>query len=309
MTQPSNARMIVRVIVLLAGVGLANVSLATYSIVACEANTGRCGVAVATHNLAVGNSVPFAQARIGAGVSQLETNPHHASTVLAALAAGSTAAEALAQALERDGEYPDGAGEELRQLAVVRFGGDAAAFTGQQAGAVAGHRTTGGISVQGNGLATSAVLGAMQRVFGDTEGPLGHRLLTALEAGLAEGGQTIGITSVALLVATPEGWPLDTDLRVDFAPGTAMTELRTAYDASVARTLIFRAERAMHVDDRDLAAELMERALVLAPTWDRIWLKAAHLATAMGDDTAASRYRREFTRLNPVWAEQLAEGP
>ncbi|MEL7311291.1 MAG: DUF1028 domain-containing protein [Pseudomonadota bacterium] len=278
-------------------------ALATFSIAACDAETGACGVAVATHNLAVGNSVPFAVSELGAGVSQFETNPQHATVIVESLRAGSAAKDAISEALDRDSEFPDGLGAAYRQLGVVRFSGDATAYTGSEAGGYAGHQTTRFASVQGNGLASEDVLTSMLDRFEHSEGPLAERLLGALEAGYAAGGQTIGVTSAALLVATPQGWPVDIDLRVDFAPGTAIVDLRQMLDATTARTLLFRARRSNNPEE---AKDFALQSTRLAPTWDRIWLGAAQLAARLGDDETARANFRRFAELNPVWAERLA---
>ena len=280
---------------------------ATFSIAACDTETRRCGVAVATHNLAVGNSVPFAVADLGAGVSQFETNPLHAPALLDALSAGASADDALALAMAKDSQFNDGADATQRQVAIVSVRGDAAAFTGEAASGFAGHKTYKALSVQGNGLAGPHVLDAMVQHFEAAKGPLAERLLTALEAGHAQGGQRIGVTSAALRVATEEGWPVDVDLRVDYAPETAISDLRVAYNNSLARTLLFRARHALRTDRKDRARGLVARATTLAPTWDRICLTAARLYVELGDQDAARTYYDKFKQLNPTWAELIQE--
>ena len=260
-------------------------------------------MAVGTHNLAVGNSVPFVFARLGAGVSQLETNPQHATAIARALGQHGDARRALSEALANDAEFRDGAGLSLRQVAVAAFRGKSAAHTGKDAGDWAGHQTHRGWTVQGNGLAGPEVLSAMSDAFQKTRGPLAHRLLSALEAGRAAGGQRIGIASAAVKVAHPDGWPLDTDLRVDLAPGTAIQDLRRAYDAHRARIFLNRARWAMKKNPSK-AATLVERAVQLAPTWDRIWLGALQL-TAEDQVARRKRYRCRFAELNPAWAKQM----
>ncbi|MEM6819425.1 MAG: DUF1028 domain-containing protein [Pseudomonadota bacterium] len=278
---------------------------ATFSIVACDEQTQSCGVAVATHNLAVGNSVPFAEAGVGAGVSQFETNPQHGPHILDALRSGANAEAALETAMKQDNAFDDGAGLDFRQIGVVSIDGSSAAYSGSEASPFSGFIAQGGVTVQGNGLASASVLSAMLLQFNASDEPLAERLLGALEAGYAEGGQTIGVTSAALYVATPEGWPVDVDLRVDFAPATAIDELRVMHDASVARTLLFRARRHLARDEKGRAAKMLDRALILAPDWDRIWLGAARLSAEMNDSKDASARYRRFAELNPTWAEML----
>jgi uncharacterized Ntn-hydrolase superfamily protein len=285
------------------GVG-AQAAHATFSIVACEPATGQCGIAVATHNLSVGHGVPFAVSGLGAGVSQFETNPCHMPAILKALRDGKDAEAALASALDEESSCVDGNDVDFRQIGVVGHGGTAAAYTGREAQGYSGHRAEGYVSVQGNGLASKRVLDQMWDCFHSTDGSLSERLLTALEAGQRVGGQSIGVLSAALLVSTPDGWPVDVDLRVDFAPSTAVEDLREAYDANYARQLLFRAERD---EDAARSAKFVEEALKRAPDWDRIWLRAAHLAANEGDLEETARRACHFKSLNPVWAAKLEE--
>lgn len=290
--------------VLILGTQAAN---ATFSIAACEKDTGRCGVAVATHNLAVGDGVPFAEATVGAGVSQFETNPHHAEIILKALREGSSAQNALKETIKRDAEFTDGNDISFRQIGIVSFNDSAVAYTGGEAGSYAGHCADGLVSVQGNGLASEAVLTAMWDCFHKTNGAIEERLLKALEAGYAKGGQKIGLTSAALLVSTPEGWPVDTNLRVDFNSSRAILDLRKAYDANVARQLLFRARRILKSGDKQGAEKMIEKALGLAPDWDRIWLNAGWIAESEGDTALAKKRFCRFHDVNSVWAEILSD--
>src|SRR5271170_1223170 len=106
---------------------------ATYSIVACDAKTQACGVAVQTNNLAVGASVPYAQAGVGAMASQFETNPHYGPRGLELLAKGIGPAEVMKKLLAEDGNF-DGEGIEARQVGMVSIDGRAANYTGEEAG-------------------------------------------------------------------------------------------------------------------------------------------------------------------------------
>src|SRR5271157_1876183 len=106
---------------------------ATYSVVACDAKTRECGVAVQTNNLAVGASVPYAQAGVGAVASQFETNPHYGPRGLALLAKGIGPAEVMKKLLAEDGNF-DGEGIEARQVGMVSIDGRVANYTGEEAG-------------------------------------------------------------------------------------------------------------------------------------------------------------------------------
>src|SRR5580700_12078627 len=104
---------------LLAG---ADCAQATYSIVACDAQTRECGVAVETNNLAVGASVPYAQAGVGAVASQFETNPHYGPRGMALLAQRMSPAEVMKKILAEDGNF-DGQGIQARQVGIVSIDG------------------------------------------------------------------------------------------------------------------------------------------------------------------------------------------
>lgn len=275
---------------------------ATFSISACD-SSGACGVAVATNNLAVGASVPYAQARVGAVASQFETNPAYGPSALALLAGGATAAKALTAVLAADGNF-EGQGTGYRQVAIVSAAGATAVHNGAQARAAtwSGERQGQGFAIIGNGLAGEGVLPAMERAFRATPGALPDRLLAALEAGQAAGGQTIGGMSAALLVRTPAGGFADTDLRVD-ASHAPVRELRRLYDFTRAHQVMLRAEAAARDGRKPQAVSSMEEAVRLGGEWDRILRRAARLAIQLGEQERAREYLARFRAVNPAWAQ------
>jgi hypothetical protein len=157
---------------------------ATYSIVACDAKTRECGVAVQTNNLAVGASVPYAQAGVGAIASQFETNPNYGPRGLALLAQGKSPSDVLVQLLKEDGNF-EGQGPEARQVGIVSIDGRTAVHSGEQVkrSVWTGSRSGPGYSIQGNGLAGPQVVDAMEQAFLKTSGSLADRLAAALVAG------------------------------------------------------------------------------------------------------------------------------
>lgn len=284
---------------------------ATFSIAACN-EAGDCGVAVATHNLAVGGvGVQWAQAKVGAVASQFETNPTYGSKGLALLAEGRTPAQVLKQLLDEDGDF-DGTTIAERQVGLVSARGGNAQYTGataQYTGATAqradwaGAVGEGKVSVQGNGLAGPDVLAAMQRAFTTTHGALAARLLAALEAGQAAGGQCSGQWSAALLVRTPGGDWQDTDLRVDADP-RAVARLRELYDMRLSNEAIIRAEQQWEQGDVAGARASLATSLALAHGWDRTWARAARLAMSQGETALAREYLAGLRALNPGWVKQ-----
>lgn len=282
-------------------------AMATWSIVACDPD-GSCGVAVATHNLAVGASVPAAQARVGALASQFETRPAHGPQGLAALARGQAPAAVLGTLVATD-DGEDGDARD-RQIGLVAASGQAAAYTGRHAQAAdwAGALQGEGFSVQGNGLAGPRVLEEMRARFLTTTGPLDARLMAALEAGQAAGGQRIGAMSAALLVRTPQGGWADVDLRVDASPDP-VRDLRALLDRRQAHQGMIRAERLLARGDSDAAEREVAAALAHSHGWDRIWRRAARLAMQQGQRAVAMERLSMFQQLNPAWAREELRDP
>lgn len=183
--------------------------LNTFSIVARCARTGRLGGAVSTAVPAVGAICLFIQAGVGAVASQSWVNPYLGIDALELLAAGAAAQGALDKVLAGDD------GRSLRQLGGVDATGRAAAWTGQDCTPWCGHRTGPGYAVQGNMLAAESVIAGMEAAFLDAaDEDLAERLIRALEAGQAAGGDKRGKQSAALKICDREAYPW-LDLRVD----------------------------------------------------------------------------------------------
>ena len=200
--------------------------IATFSIVAIDPATGELGVAVASKFLAVGAVVPWARAGVGAVATQSYANVSYGPTGLELMAAGYSGSETLARLLA-DPE------RELRQVGIVDARGGTATFSGSACHAWAGGRTGPGYAVQGNILTGPEVVDAMAHAFETTEGPLAARLLAALAAGEAAGGDRRGKQSAALLVVKERGGyggytDRFIDLRVDDHP-EPVAELQRLY--------------------------------------------------------------------------------
>jgi uncharacterized Ntn-hydrolase superfamily protein len=277
---------------------------ATYSIVACDAHTRECGVAVQTNNLAVGASVPYAQAGVGAVASQYETNPNYGPRGLFLIAGGKSPQDALNELLREDDHF-DGEGVEARQVGIVAVDGRAVSYTGREAASSAwagGHSGTG-YSIQGNGLLGPQVVEAMERAFLASSGPLADRLLVALIAGDSAGGQKTGRESAALLVRTPEGFPLDIDLRVDHA-SDPIVELQQLYNMQSARQRVIEAEVAARKGQFGQARSLLIGAVARAPQWARLWIRAAKIAEGIEEPELALQYINVAFSENRAWAQQ-----
>ncbi|MFC6043571.1 DUF1028 domain-containing protein [Nocardioides hankookensis] len=188
----------------------------TFSIVARSADGESWGVAVASKFLAVGSAVPAAVAGVGAIATQASANVAYKGLALAHLDDGATASVALQVLLEED------EGRDHRQVGIVDVDGNAASHTGEACLDWAGSVIGDGYAIQGNILTGSEVVEAMEAAWLDSspEAPLAHRLLEALAAGDAAGGDSRGRQSAALLVVQDEAGyggldDIAVDLRVD----------------------------------------------------------------------------------------------
>lgn len=186
----------------------------TYSIVARDAATGELGVAVQSHYFQVGPVVPWGLAGVGAVATQSVVNIGFGPAGVELMRLGFSAPDALAAVLAGDPE-PGG-----RQCAMVDASGRVAAYTGPRSIAAAGHLTGDGYSCQANLMERDTVWHAMAAAFEAAEGPLPERMIAALEAAEAEGGDIRGRQSAAMLVlsGTPTGHPWEdrtVDLRVE----------------------------------------------------------------------------------------------
>jgi uncharacterized Ntn-hydrolase superfamily protein len=172
---------------------------ATFSIVAYDAETGEWGVAVASKVLAVGYIVPWARAGVGAVATQAMVNVSFGPDGVALLEEDYSAEDAVEELLSAD----EGRGE--RQLGIVDGTGIPAAFTGAETLEWSGHIIGDHYTVQGNILTGESVLAEMERAYLETDGPLARRLVEALKAGEAAGGDSRGKESAALLVVKEGG--------------------------------------------------------------------------------------------------------
>jgi len=173
--------------------------IATFSIVAYDPATKDLGVAVESKFFAVGAVVPWAKAGVGAIASQAFGNTTYGPKGLELLASGKTPAEVIETLTSADKD------KDRRQVGVVDARGNAATFTGKSCNPWAGGKTGADFTAQGNILVSEKVVDAMCDAFEKTKGELAERLLAALEAGQAAGGDSRGQQSAALVVVREGG--------------------------------------------------------------------------------------------------------
>jgi uncharacterized Ntn-hydrolase superfamily protein len=191
----------------------------TWSILGRDPATGEIGAAVASRFLAAGALVPRVEGGVGAACTQALVNPFHAPDALARLRGGEAPEAALAELVAAD------AGRATRQVHLLSADGRIARHTGSDCIGWCGHLDGPDVSVAGNMLTGGAVLEATREAFLGSAGlPLAERLMAAMEAGEAAGGDRRGRQSAAIQVASRDPYP-DLDLRVDDHPDP-LAELR-----------------------------------------------------------------------------------
>jgi uncharacterized Ntn-hydrolase superfamily protein len=229
--------------------------IATFSIVAFDPATGDLGVAVTSKFPAVGSGVPWAKAGVGAVATQAAANLSYGEEGLSWMARGKSAPEALQKVVSAD------PGRDDRQVGMVDAKGRPATFTGKRCFAWAGGKTGKNYAVQGNILVSEATVEAVAKTFEGSQGELADRLVSALEAGQAAGGDRRGRESAALLVVRKgagyggkgDRW---VDLRVDDHP-EPLQELRRLL--GIHHLYFGRTDRSrVHPIDAVLAKELQQ---------------------------------------------------
>jgi uncharacterized Ntn-hydrolase superfamily protein len=235
----------------------------TYSIVARDGDTGELGVAVQSHYFQVGPVVPWAIAGVGVVATQSMVNVSFGPLGLDYMRAGYRAEDALRALLAGDSQ------PEARQVALVDASGNVAAHTGAKCIPAAGHRTGDGFSVQANLMEKETVWDAMFEAYTSTTAPLAERLLAAMDAAEAEGGDIRGKQSAAMLVVTgrPTGRPWEDrtiELRVEDAPDP-LVELRRLLRVKRAYMAVNEADRLEEAKDLEGATRKLREAVQLAP--------------------------------------------
>lgn len=278
----------------------------TFSIVAADPAAGEVGCAVQSKYFSVGSVVPWARARVGAVATQAAGVAVYGRLALEELERGLEPAEALERVLADD------PARETRQLGAVTADGRAAAFTGADCLEWAGHRVGAGYAVQGNILAGEEVADAMARAFEGSVGPLVERLVAALEAGQAAGGDRRGQQSAAVVVEragagaeSRERIDRVCDLRVEdhvepIAELRRLVGIWRRWDAQrLAHAAYERAEYAA-------AADSLERALELGEDGELLYNLGCYESLAGRRDAAIGHVRRALELVPSL--RELAPG-
>ncbi len=267
----------------------------TYSIVAMDTATGELGVAVQSHWFAVGTVVAWAEAGVGAVATQSFSNPAFGPQGLALMQTGLSAEATLKALLESD------EGRDFRQVGVIDASGTAAAHTGKRNISEAGHIVGDYYAVQANLMEKPTVWGAMADAFEQSAGkPLAERLIQALEAAQAEGGDIRGRQSAAVLVVGDEpsgkSWvDRKVDLRVD-DHATPLKEIRRLWEVHQAYSYMNDGDVAVEKGDFEQATTLYQQAESMLPdNLEMQYWHAVNLANTGRLEEALPMFRKVFT--------------
>jgi uncharacterized Ntn-hydrolase superfamily protein len=267
----------------------------TYSIVARDAATGELGVAVQSHWFAAGDLVTWAEPAVGAVATQSLVEVSHGPEGLRLMREGRSAEEALAERVAAD------EGENVRQIGMVDARGGVAVHTGSRCIAEAGHRTGDGYTCQANMMMNDTVWDAMAEAYEKSDGDLVHRLLDALDAAEAQGGDVRGKQAAGILVvrAEPSERPWEdviVNVRVDDHP-EPLPELRRLVELKFAYDRLDAAEKLELAGDLDGAFAEQRAALAAFPDNAEIAFWTATSLAAHGRlDEARETMRTAFER-------------
>ncbi|HVX33907.1 MAG TPA: DUF1028 domain-containing protein [Solirubrobacterales bacterium] len=272
----------------------------TYSIVAFDPDTRECGVAVQSHWFSVGGLVTWGEPGVGAVATQAVVEPAYGPRGLQRMRSGRSAPEALAELVAAD---------ELgaaRQVAMVDARGGVAAHTGSDCMPFAGQAVGHHHSCQANLMRTAAVWDAMSAAYLGASGSLAERLLDALDAGEAAGGDLRGRQSAAILVvgAQGESWQRLVDLRVEDHEDP-LGELRRIVRLGGSYALMREADETFVAGDKARSADLYVQAWEGTPENHELKFWAALALVERGEPERGTALLRESIDDHPGWRQMV----
>ena len=296
----------------------------TFSIIALDPATSELGVGVQARAFGAGAAVPYAKPGVGAVATQASANRQYGPKAIALLEQGLPVEDVVKRITDED------AGRATRQVAVIDAKGRSAVYTGRRViernsdrndpvhyGGYAGHVSGPNYSVQGNTLASVEVVKAMAAAFEQSQGRLAERLMNALDAGQAKGGDTRGMQSAGILVVRP----LDpkspntveriVDIRVDDHENP-FKELRRLLNMTlgVQRTLTDNAAKLAEQGKLTEAIADLHKALEINPRSEEIQYALAQRYAQSGDTKNAIKWLTTAINRQPhIWKSRAAEDP
>jgi len=281
--------------------------VSTYSIVARDPVTGELGVAVQSHWFSVGPIVAWAEAGVGAVATQSFVDPSYGKLGLDLMRVGRGAPDALKGLLAAD------SGSAVRQVGMIDAQGRVAAHTGERCIVAAGHIVGENFSVHANMMEKDTVWPAMAKAYRETKGDLAARMMAALEAAEAAGGDIRGKQSAALVVVsgkpTGKAWvDRKFDIRVDDHP-RPLEELKRLLTLQRAYNLMNEGDLAIERSDTKAALEAYSAAEALAPgNAEMVFWHAVSLVNVGRVDESLPLFQKTF-KMDARWRELLLRLP
>ena len=256
---------------------------------------------------AAGNRVANAQGGVAVIVHQAVSNPMYGIIGLGLLQAGLLPQQALDMMVRGD------EGRDRRQVAILDMQGRSAAWTGPGSPNWKGHKCKLNYCAQGNTLTGPDVVDAMVRSFESSQGPLAERLLEALDAAQAAGGDARGVQSAALMIAKPLAGAAGfsdraIDIRVD-DHRQPLLELRRLLNIARSNEMVAQANQKLQARDFDGALERALAARDRSPANDVAWVALGNVYVKMGRNAAALAALKRAIELNPANQRQLPRNP
>ena len=269
----------------------------TFSIVARDPATGELGAAVQSKAFATGSRAISIKGGVAAIAHQASSNPMYGALGMELLTNGMTPQQALDMMLRSD------EGRDSRQVAILDISGRSAAWSGTGASDWKGHRCGKDFCAQGNILVGAAVVEGIAQSFESSSGPLAERMLAALDAGQAAGGDARGTQAAALVIAKPlaaAGFgDRVIDLRVDDSKAP-LVELRRLLNMFRARQLVGEANSRLNAGNLAEAAQAAQNAKDKSPEFDEAWVIWAVTELRAGRKAAALTALGRAIELNPA---------
>ncbi len=276
----------------------------TYSIIGRDPDTGELGMGVQSRAFAVGYRTWTAKGGLAIFAHQASSNPYYGRVGMEMLAAGLDPQATLDRLVRSDLDSA------RRQVAILHSDGRTAAFTGDATTDWKGHTCGVDYCAQGNTLAGPEVVAEMARTFEATRGrPLADRLLDALDAAEAAGGDRRGMQAAAMIIVKPlagAGGYSDVvmDLRVNDNP-LPLVELRRLLTVFRSRSVIARANAVYDQGDQQGALDIMLELRDAIPEKDQVWVALARLYLQMNQKTDALAAIERAVEINPRNKGQL----
>jgi uncharacterized Ntn-hydrolase superfamily protein len=274
----------------------------TFSIIGRDPATGELGIAVQSKTIAVGARTRGGKGGVAVFAHQSASNPMYSTFGIELLESGLTPQQALDMMLRAD------EGRASRQVAILDIQGRTAAFTSQTITDWKGHRCGTNYCAQGNTLTGPEVVDAMTRSFEASHGPLAERLLEALEAGQAQGGDRRGTQSASLMILKPlaiQGFgDRALDLRVD-EHRAPIAELRRILNAVRSNEMLSEAGASIRANDLKGALDKAFAARDKSAANDAVWVTIANIQLRMGQKADAMTAVAKAVELNPANKKQL----